>query len=184
MMIVERLSAACGFGPAPLRKPLPTLAAGLIALGLAVATCPPALAMGSSNDSQSSAPAKPANPDFANAKAAIERQDWQTAIALLTKVTQAEPKNPEAYNLLGYSMRKSGDARGSLQYYQYALTLDPKHLGANEYIGEAYLQLGDLAKAEEHLKRLDELCTFGCKEYRELKAAIDAFKRGEKPKSS
>jgi Flp pilus assembly protein TadD len=143
-----------------------------------------ALAMGSSSPApapaSSAAPAPKANPDFANAKAAIDKQDWPTAIALLNKVTAAEPKNPEAYNLLGYSVRKSGNPQASLQYYQYALSLDPKHLGANEYIGEAYLQLGDLAKAEEHLKRLDELCTFGCKEHTELKNAIAAYKAGKK----
>ncbi len=146
------------------------------------------LAMGSSSPAPPAASSSPApmkaNPDFANAKAAIDKQDWQTAIALLNKVTAAEPKNPEAFNLLGYSVRKSGNPQGSLQYYTYALQLDPKHLGANEYIGEAYLQLNDVAKAEEHLKRLDELCTFGCKEHTELKNAIAAYKAGVKPKSS
>ena len=143
-----------------------------------------ALAMGSSSPAPASSSSAPmpmkANPDFASAKAAIDKQDWQTAIALLNKVTAAEPKNPEAYNLLGYSVRKSGNPQGSLQYYQYALSLDPKHLGANEYIGEAYLQLNDVAKAEEHLKRLDELCTFGCKEHTELKNAIAAYKNAKK----
>jgi Flp pilus assembly protein TadD len=145
-----------------------------------------ALAMGSSSPAPASSSAAPApmpmkaNPDFASAKVAIDKQDWQGAIALLNKVTAAEPKNPEAYNLLGYSVRKSGNPQGSLQYYQYALSLDPKHLGANEYIGEAYLQLNDLAKAEEHLKRLDELCTFGCKEHTELKNAIAAYKSAKK----
>ncbi len=158
------------------------VAAATLALALATVALPagPVLAMGSSSPPPGDAAAPKANPDFAAAKSAIEKQDWPSAIALLTKVTQAEPKNPEAYNLLGYSVRKSGDPKASLQYYQYALQLDPKQLGANEYIGEAYLQLGDVAKAEEHLKRLDELCTFGCKEYDTLKNAIAAYKAGKK----
>ena len=147
------------------------------ALALAMAFALPLGAMPSSNDDP---PPAARNNDFNNAKAAVAKQDWPTAISLLQKVTAKEPKNPEAFNLLGYATRKSGDARGSLQYYQTALSLDPKHLGANEYIGEAYLQLNDLAKAEEHLKRLDELCTFGCKEQAELKAAIAAYKGGKK----
>ncbi len=134
------------------------------------------------------APAPQAAPqvsaEFAYAKAAIAKQDWPTAIWQLQKVTAKEPKNPEAFNLLGYATRKSGDARGSLQYYQTALSLDPKHLGANEYIGEAYLMLGEVAKAQEHLKRLDELCTFGCKEQAELKSQIESYKRTGKMKSS
>jgi len=150
--------------------------AGLSAFAM---TAAPVRAMPSSIDDP---PPQASNSDFTNAKAAIAKQDWPGAIALLKKVTAREPNNPEAFNLLGYATRKSGDPQGALQYYQTALQLDPKHLGANEYIGEAYLQLGDLAKAEEHLKRLDELCTFGCREQAELKEAIEAFKR--KPKSS
>ena len=82
---------------------------------------------------------------------------------------------------MGYSTRKMGDANGSLQYYNQALAIDPKHLGAHEYVGEAYLQLGRLPEAEQHLARLDSLCTFGCTEYRMLKAAIADYKAGKKP---
>ena len=38
--------------------------------------------------------------------------------------------------------------------------------------------MGDVAKAKERLQRLDEACTFGCKEYDELKAAIKAHESG------
>ena len=37
--------------------------------------------------------------------------------------------------------------------YEKALAIDPKHRGAHEYIGEAYLTLGNLPKAKEHLAR-------------------------------
>ena len=40
---------------------------------------------------------------------------------------------------------------------------------------------GNLAKAEEHLARLDKLCFFRCKEYSDLKAAIAKYKQ-EHPK--
>ena len=90
-------------------------------------------------------------------------------------------KNADAYNLMGYATRKSGNANGSLQYYNQALAIDPKHLGANEYIGEAYLQLDRPQEAQQHLARLDTLCTFGCTEYRMLKAAIADYKAGRKP---
>ena len=79
-----------------------------------------------------------------------------------------------------FATRKSGDANGALQYYNTALGLDPKHLGANEYIGEAYLMLGKVAEAEQHLARLDSLCVFGCVEQRTLKQAIADFKAGKK----
>jgi len=154
-----------------------TLAA--IGIAFAVGAATPVLAMGTTDPAPA---AKPKNADFDAGKAAIAKEDWAGAIASLKKATAAEPNNPEAHNLLGYATRKSGDARGSLVHYQQALALDPKHIGAHEYIGEAYLMLNDLPKAEEHLARLGDLCTFGCKEERALKAAIAAYKA--KPKQS
>ena len=35
----------------------------------------------------------------------------------------------------------------------------------------------NLPKAEEHLARLDKLCFFSCEEYRDLKKAIEDYKR-------
>jgi hypothetical protein len=41
--------------------------------------------------------------------------------------------------------------------------------------------LDRLAEAEQHLARLDALCTFGCAEQRMLKTAIANYKAGKKP---
>jgi hypothetical protein len=41
--------------------------------------------------------------------------------------------------------------------------------------------LGQVQQAEQHLARLDQLCVFGCAEYRELKAAIANYKAGRMP---
>jgi Flp pilus assembly protein TadD len=128
-----------------------------------------------------STPRAAADPNFARAKALIEAKDYQGALPLLQQVVAKDPKNADAYNLMGYATRKSGDPAGSLQYYNHALTLDPKHLGAHEYVGEAYLMLDRLADAEQHLARLDSLCVFGCAEYRMLKAAVANYKAGKKP---
>jgi len=140
-----------------------------------------ALAMGN-DPAPSSSSAKPAgDPNYTNAKAMIEAKNYAGAIPLLQQVVAKNPKDADAYNLLGFATRKSGNPQGSLQYYTTALQIDPKHLGANEYIGEAYLMLGQLPQAEQHLARLDSLCVFGCAEYRELKAAIANYKAGKKP---
>src|SRR5437899_3174959 len=149
------------------------LALASLAFGLAN----PALAAGGGGGGGSSeiAPAKPAKPvdaSFAQGKALVEAKRYQEAMPLLQQAAARDPKNADAYNLMGYATRKSGDANASLQYYNQALAIDPKHLGAHEYVGEAYLQLGRLPEAEQHLARLDSLCTFGCTEYRMLKAAI------------
>ncbi|CAN5492642.1 hypothetical protein BH10PSE6_BH10PSE6_44680 [soil metagenome] len=151
----------------------------LIAASLAMALSGAAFGMG--NDSSAPAAKPAADPTFGRAKAMIEAKDYRGALPLLQQVVAKEPKNADAYNLIGYATRKSGDPNGSLQYYTHALTLDPKHLGANEYIGEAYLMLDKPQQAEQHLARLDSLCVFGCVEQRTLKAAIASYKAGKKP---
>ncbi len=155
------------------------LIAGLASLAFALAG--PALAAGGGGGSSEATPAKPVDPSFAQGKALVEAKRYQEAMPLLQKAVATNPRNADAYNLMGYATRKSGDPNASLQYYNQALAIDPKHLGAHEYVGEAYLQLGRLPEAEQHLARLDSLCTFGCTEYRMLKAAIADYKAGKKP---
>ena len=158
-----------------------TLLAAAAVLSLGFSTLAFA-AGGGGSDSQPIQSTKPVDPNFTRAKAMIEtNKDYANALPLLQQVVAKDPRNADAYNLMGYATRKSGDANGSLQYYNTALGLDPKHIGAHEYVGEAYLQLDRLPEAEQHLARLDSLCTFGCTEYRELKAAVAAYKTGKKP---
>jgi predicted Zn-dependent protease len=128
-----------------------------------------------------STPKVSADPNFTRAKAMIEAKDYKGAMPLLQQVVAKDSRNADAYNLMGYATRKSGDANGSLQFYNTALSIDPKHLGAHEYVGEAYLQLDRPKDADQHLARLDSLCVFGCAEYRMLKAAIADYKAGKKP---
>ncbi|MEK9971471.1 MAG: tetratricopeptide repeat protein [Ferrovibrio sp.] len=135
---------------------------------------PPAMAAGggSSND----LPARVIDPNFTEGKKAIDAKDWARAIPLFQQVVAKDDKNADAFNWLGYAWRNQGDYTQSFAAYEKALAVDPRHRGAHEYIGEAYLKTGNLAKAEEHLKRLDSICTFGCPEYRELKAKVAAYK--------
>ena len=136
-----------------------------------------ALAAGGGSDGPSAIPSVPEDPNFAAGKQAIAAQNWQAALDAFGKVVAKEPGNPDGYNLLAYSYRKSDKLDLAFKNYNEALRLDPKHRGAHEYLGEAYLMAGNLAKAEEHLKVLDGLCFFGCEEYTELKKAVAAYKQ-------
>jgi Flp pilus assembly protein TadD len=156
------------------------LAVAVLCVGFSTA-CFAAGGGGGGGDTASSAfPSKPVDPNFARAKQMIEARDYRNAVPLLQQVVQKDPRNADAYNLMGYAIRSSGDPNGSLQYYQQALAIDPRHLGAHEYIGEAYLMLNRPQEAEQHLARLDSLCVFGCSEYRQLKAAIATYKQGRR----
>jgi tetratricopeptide (TPR) repeat protein len=117
------------------------------------------------------------DPAYTQAVRAIEAAQYKAAIPLLEGVVTRDQRNADAYNWLAYAVRKDGDPARAIPIYQKALALDPKHRGAHEYIGEAYLMLGDVGSARQHLARLDSLCFFGCSEYRDLKQAIEAFER-------
>ena len=132
---------------------------------------------GADGDRTPSPQARAQDPSYAQAVKAIEAGQFKTAIPLLEGVVARDERNADAYNWLGYAVRKDGDAARAIPIYQKALAIDPKHRGAHEYIGEAYLALNNLPKAKEHLARLDKLCFFSCEEYRDLKKAIESFER-------
>jgi len=121
-------------------------------------------------------PAAAADPLLQQAREAAARKDFAAAAALLRDALAKTPENPEYHNLYAYAVRKGPDPNMDLvfKHYHEALRLAPKHRGAHEYIGEAYLMVGNLPKAREHLTQLDRLCFFGCEEYSSLKKAIQA----------
>lgn len=86
-------------------------------------------------------------------------------------------KQPGIYNMLGYAHRKKGRLLIALGYYEEALRLDPDHVLTREYLGEAHLQMGDLAAAREQLGEIAKRCGTGCAEYAELDRHITAFER-------
>jgi len=117
------------------------------------------------------------DPDIVKAEKAIKDKNWNQAIELLNAALARDKQNADIYNFLGYAERNRGNLDAAFKHYERALTLNPKHRGAHEYLGEAYLMTGDLAKAEEHLAVLNKLCFFPCEEYRDLKTAIAGYKQ-------
>ncbi len=129
------------------------------------------------------------DPNYAKAEKLVEKGEYADAIPLLNKVVDADPANADAFNYLGYSHRKLGNFDDALKNYQTALKIKPKHKGANEYLGELYLQMGQLGKAEERLAVLDKAeerlavldkaCFFKCSAYKDLKKAIAEYKAAQ-----
>jgi len=132
------------------------------------------LAAGSSSSStQSRQPSQ-----YDEAVRAVDAGAYARALRMLNNVVKAEPRNADAWNYIGFSQRKLEQYDKALAAYNKALAINPKHRGAREYLGELYLMTGDVAKAESQLRKLDSICTFGCEEYDELKAAIAKHKQG------
>jgi tetratricopeptide (TPR) repeat protein len=123
------------------------------------------------------APAAATDPVLEQASSATAQKNWPRAQAILKDAVAANPGNPDYHNLYAYSIRKgaSPDMNLVFKHYNEALRIDAKHRGAHEYIGEAYLMVGNVAKAKEHLSTLDKLCFFPCQEYSDLKRAVSDF---------
>jgi hypothetical protein len=51
--------------------------------------------------------------------------------------------------------------------------------GAIEYLGELYLDLNELPKAEQQLESLAQVCGVACSEYRDLNEQVRRFKAGQ-----
>ena len=106
----------------------------------------------------------------------IDDGKYEMAIGELEKSLAESPDDADLLNLLAYSQRKLMRFDEALVNYQKALEIEPEHRGANEYLGELYLQLGQLDDALERLKVLDEDCFFGCEEFDELEEAIKIYR--------
>jgi tetratricopeptide (TPR) repeat protein len=127
----------------------------------------PAWAMGSSDDEVD-------QPDpYKQAESLIDDGKYSDAIPILQKLIKDKGAYADALNLLGYSYRKSGDQKTALDYYNQALAMEPEHLGANEYLGELYLEMKEKDKAQERLAVLKKACG-SCEEAKELEAKIIA----------
>jgi CheY-like chemotaxis protein len=114
--------------------------------------------------------------DYEKAEYLIKADKCEEAIPLLKGVVADNPKDADALNFLGFCHRKTGKLKESLAYYEQALAVNPTHKGAHEYLGELYLRMGDLPKAEGQLKILQGLCPSGCEELEDLEADIADFK--------
>ena len=155
-------------------------------LGLAGALCSP-LAISSAQAADTPTMPEPvvaAKIDrMANARDAIKAKDFKKSIAELTVAVKDQPGNADAHNLLAYSYRKqvTPDLPKAFEHYNTALKINPKHKGAHEYIGEAYLMDKKPAKAEEHLAQLQTICgNTTCEEYADLAKSIADYKAKNK----
>jgi predicted Zn-dependent protease len=119
---------------------------------------------------------------YDEARALVDDGAFTNALDLLYRIKKQE--QPRVLNYIGYSTRKAGDLDKGLEYYHRALALDPSYLLAREYLGEGYLQKGDVAKAREQLVEIAARCGDACEEYDKLEQAIVRFVTGERDPQS
>jgi len=115
--------------------------------------------------------------DFAEGKKALGAGEWNRAITALKLAALRDPQNADIQNFVGYAYRRLRQLEPAFVHYRQAVALNPRHRSAHEHLGEAYLVKGDLAKAEEHLAALEDICLIPCVEYGDLQVAIAAHKK-------
>jgi Flp pilus assembly protein TadD len=110
-------------------------------------------------------------PDLTAARAKIKAKDYQAALVELRTLADTN-QHADVYSLLGFSLRQTGDYTTALTFYKKALEFDANHKGAHEYLGELYVETGQLPKAREQLAMLEKLCPQGCEEREDLEKVL------------
>lgn len=149
-----------------------TLAGLTLIAGLGISPALP-LAAAHAVDNMSSTNA----PDLATVRTKIKATDYAGALAELRMLAE-DVQHADVYNLMGYTLRKTGDLKTSLTYYTKAIEMQPEHRAAREYLGELYVETGNMEKAKEQLAVLAKLCPGGCEEREDLQKAISAKSAG------
>ena len=115
---------------------------------------------------------------YERAKKYIDENNYKKSLKVLKSLTKREDLlgfRADIYNLLGFSYRKlsNPELEKSFAAYMMAIEINPKHIGAHEYLGELYLMMNNKDKAFEMLVKLETIAGTSSKEYLDLKKAIE-----------
>ncbi len=98
---------------------------------------------------------------------------YDEALAKLDHAQDVFGPHPDVLTYVGFANRKAGNYTQAINFYTAALELQADHIGANEYLGEYYVELGDMDAAYGQLAKLEAICDFGCAETDELRGWIE-----------
>lgn len=92
-----------------------------------------------------------AKKDLEAGKSKNAEKKFRKALDRGEHAVEIDPKYHEAWNLVGYASRHLKNYDRALAAYEKCLALKPDYAPAREYLGEAYLELGQPEKAREQL---------------------------------
>ena len=79
--------------------------------------------------------------------------------------------------MIGFTLRKLGRVDEAFDYYFKALATRPDATTTRQYLGEAYLQVGQPGKAREQLAEIAKRCGTTCEDYTALAEEIARHER-------
>jgi tetratricopeptide (TPR) repeat protein len=114
-----------------------------------------------------------ARKDLEDGKAKNAEKKFRRALERCEKAVALDERYHEAWNLLGYTARKTGDYDKAFKAYERCLAIKPDYAPAREYLGEAWLEKGDAKKARDQMVWLERLGA--TVELKALKTSYDAY---------
>ena len=118
--------------------------------------------------------------DYIAGRAARKAGNAAAAVRRFESTLRRFPDSADLHNELGFAHRKLRHMDKAFEHYKRALMIEPRHRGAHEYIGEAYLMVGDVANAEKHMAALRTICLLPCEELTDLEKAISEHRKRAK----
>ena len=114
-----------------------------------------------------------AKKDLEDGKSKNAEKKFKHALEASEQAVALDDRYHEAWNLVGYTARKTGDYDKSFKAYERCLDIKPDYAPAREYLGEAWLDKGDVKKAHDQLLWLERLAA--AEELKTLKTRYDAY---------
>ena len=114
-----------------------------------------------------------AKKDLEDGKAKNAEKKFRRALERCEQAVALDERYHEAWNLLGYTARKTGDYDKAFKAYDRCLAIKPDYAPAREYLGEAWLDKGDAKKARDQMVWLERLGA--AEELKTLKTRYDAY---------
>jgi predicted Zn-dependent protease len=105
---------------------------------------------------------------------------WQAkggeyAAALATLRSASNQADPRVQTMIGFSLRKLGRVDEGMDYYLAVLAAHPDRTTTRQYLGEAFLQLGQPDNAKQQLAEIAKRCGTACEDYQLLAGEIAKF---------
>ena len=104
-----------------------------------------------------------------------QAKNGEYATALATLRTAADQADPRVQTMIGFSLRKMGRVDEAMGYYQRVLAAYPHRTTTRQYLGEAFLQIGDVGRAREQLAEIGKRCGMACEDYQLLAVEIAKY---------
>tara|TARA_Y100000591_G_C21499549_1_gene529212 strand:- start:93 stop:563 length:471 start_codon:yes stop_codon:yes gene_type:complete len=113
--------------------------------------------------------------EYKSAVKLIKKKKYENAIDKLMELVDVSSEDftkADVLNEIGFAFRKSNDFDNASTFYQLALSADPSHLGALEYQGEMFVDLGQKDNAVSNLNKIKDLAGEKSSYYKELDSYI------------